>query len=211
MACTDLDIPSQAGFETFETLSVPAGTPSHWYAALTRSRHEKRVTDLLASKGVKSYVPLYGKTSRWKDRFVDLQLPLFPGYVFVQIAWRDRLRALAVPGVVRLVSFGGNPVAVPNQEIESIRVSLQSGLKIAPTPYLTVGRRVRIRSGPLKGYEGYLTRRKGSCRLILSVNLIQRSVAVDVDIADVSLVSEALVVARPVSIANDDHSVKEAR
>lgn len=166
---------------------------SHWYPAQTRARHEKRAAEQLISKGIDSYLPLYEKMSRWKDRRVLVQLPLFAGYVFVRLAWRDRLRALEVPGIARLVSFGGNPVAVPDPEIESIRASLESGLRVNPAPYLAVGQRIRIRSGPLEGCEGYLVRRKGACRLILSVTLIQRSVAVEVDAREVSLATSAVL------------------
>lgn len=101
------------------------------------------------------------------------------------------MRALEVPGIARLVSFGGNAVAVPDQEIESIRTSLESGLNAKPSQYLAIGQRVRVRSGPLEGCEGYLVRKKRSCRLIVSVTLIQRSIAVDVDARDVSLVPYA--------------------
>lgn len=167
------------------------GIGSRWYAAQTRARHEKRVAEQLSHRGVKSFVPLYEKNSRWKDRRVRLQLPLFAGYVFVQIAWRDRIRALEVPGIARLVSFGGNAVAVPDGEIESIRTSLESGLDIKPTQYLAIGQRVRIRSGSLAGCEGYLVREKGSHRLIVSVALIQRSIAVEIDAHDVSIASYA--------------------
>lgn len=173
--------------------AIADGAASRWYPAQTRARHEKSVAQQLISKGVDSYLPLYEKMSRWKDRRVRVQLPLFAGYVFVRLAWRDRLRALEVPGIARLVSFGGNPVAVPDQEIESIRASLESGLRINPAPYLAMGQRVRIRSGPLEGCEGYLLRRKGSCRLILSVTLIQRSIAVEVDSVDISLVRNAVL------------------
>lgn len=158
---------------------------THWYPAQTRARHEKRIAEQLLSKGIDSYLPLYEKMSRWKDRRVRVQLPLFDGYVFVRFAWRDRLRALEIPGIARFVSFGGYPVAVPDPEIESIRASLKSGLGVNPVPYLALGQRIRIRSGPLEGCEGYLVRRKGACRLILSVTLIQRSIAVEVDAREV--------------------------
>ena len=160
---------------------------SRWYAAQTRARHEKCVAKQLVSRGVNSYVPLYGRTSKWKDRRVRLHVPLFAGYVFIHMVWTDRARALEVPGVTRLVSFGGRPVAIPDEEIESIRASLESGLNVEPTRYVAVGQRVRISSGPLEGFEGYLSRRKGSCRLILSVPVVQRSIAVEIDAVDVSV------------------------
>lgn len=155
-----------------------------WYAAYTHSNHEKRVANQLSERNVEHFVPLYETARRWRDRRVRLQLPLFPGYLFVRLALRDRLRVLQVPGVVRLVGFGEHPVALPENEIQTLRGSLDSGLCVQPHPYLTVGRRVRIKGGPLAGMEGILLRRKSSFRVVLSIDLIMRSVAVEVDVAD---------------------------
>ncbi len=157
----------------------------HWYAAYTCANHERRVADQLASRGVEHFLPQYESVRRWKDRKVRLQLPLFPGYLFVQLALRDRLRVLQVPGVVRLVGFNGRPVPVPGGELTRIREFLDRGLRAEPHPYLTVGKRVRVNSGPLAGMQGILLRRKGNFRLVVSIELIQRAVAVDVDTADV--------------------------
>lgn len=211
-----LSNPETVRAANFQLQGAPNSTTAHdttsqWYTAQTRSRHEKRVAEQLTCRGVTSYVPLYEKTSRWKDRRIRLHLPLFAGYVFVRFAWRDRLRALEIPGIVRLVSFGGNPVAVPDQEIESIRLSLESGSNVKPNRFLTAGQRVRIRSGPLEGCQGYLARRKGLWRLILSVNLIQRSVSVEVNAEDVSPSMNT----RP-GLANElirccDNAIKETR
>jgi transcription antitermination factor NusG len=117
-------------------------------------------------------------------------MPLFPGYVFVHLALRERLRVLQVPGVARLVGFDGHPVAVPEEEVTRIREFLERGLRAEPHPYLTVGRRVRLRSGPLAGTEGFLLRRKGNFRVVVSMELIQRAVAVDVDVADVEALAK---------------------
>jgi transcription antitermination factor NusG len=114
-----------------------------------------------------------------------LQLPLFPGYVFVRMALADRLRVLQVPSVVRLVGFNGHLAALPDAEIEGLRNGLGSGVRAEPHPFLTAGRRVRIKAGPLQGREGILIRRKGSLRVVLSIDLIQRSIVVDVEVADV--------------------------
>ena len=116
---------------------------------------------------------------------MQIDLPLFPGYVFVRLALRDRVRVLQIPSVVRLVGFGGLPTALPDQEMEAMRNGLLRQLRLEPHPYLTIGRRVRLTSGPLMGLEGILVRRKGLLRLILSLDLIQRSIAVEVDSADV--------------------------
>lgn len=118
-----------------------------------------------------------------------LQLPLFPGYVFVRMALVDRLRVLQVPSVVRLVGFNGHPAALADGEIEGLKNSFACGVRAEPHPFLTAGRRVRIKAGPLEGREGILIRRKGSLRVVLSIELIQRSIVVDVEVADVEPVT----------------------
>jgi transcription antitermination factor NusG len=158
---------------------------SRWYAAYTCANHEKRVREQLEQRSVESFLPVYESVRRWKDRRMRLQLPLFPGYVFVRMAVVDRLRVLQVPGVVRLVGFNGQLAALPDAEIEGLKSGLASGVRAEPHPFLTAGRRVRIKAGPLEGREGILLRRKGSLRVVLSIELIQRSIVVDVDVADV--------------------------
>jgi len=165
-------------------LSMSCSEP-HWYVAQTCARHEKRVAEQFEVRGIEHFLPLYETVSRWKDRRVRLQLPLFPGYIFVRVPLRQRLRALEVPSVVRLVGFGSLPMPVPDQEMEAMRNGLTNRLRAEPHPYLTVGRRVRIKSGPLAGLHGILLRKKGIYRFVLSVDLIQRSVAADVDVADI--------------------------
>jgi transcription antitermination factor NusG len=155
----------------------------HWYAAYTCANHEKRVAEQLKGRAVECFLPLYKSVRRWKDRSVQLELPLFPGYVFVQMPQRDRLRVLEIPSVAHLVSFNGIPAALPEEEIESLREALAGRLWVEPHPYLTIGRRVRITAGSLSGHEGILVRRKGNLRVVLSIQLIQRSVAVDIDAA----------------------------
>jgi transcription antitermination factor NusG len=164
---------------------LPACAEPQWYAAYTCANHEKRVAEQLGVREVEHFLPLYSSVRRWKDRRVMLDLPLFPGYVFVRMATRDRLQVQTVPGVARLVGFDGSPTALPDEEIEALRTSLGGAVRAEPHPYLVVGRRVRMRSGPLAGMEGVLLRRKGSFRLVISIELIQRSVAVDADEADV--------------------------
>jgi transcription antitermination factor NusG len=163
-----------------ESVSNSMGEPK-WYAAYTRSRHEKTVADLLQRKQVETFLPLYETIRRWKNGDHRVQLPLFPGYAFVRLALRDKLLVLKVPGVVRLVSFDGVPIALEDTEVESLKQALSAGIKAKPHPYLTVGRRVRITAGPLSGREGILLRRKGTVRVVLSIDLIQRSVIVDLD------------------------------
>jgi len=162
------------------SLSAPYLEP-RWYAAYTRSRHEKSVADQLTRKSVETFLPLYETVRRWRNGQHRLQLPLFNGYTFVRIALRDRLHVLKVPGVVRLVGFDGMPVPLPDGEIERLRQALTTGTRAEPHPFITVGRRVRITAGPLSGNEGTLVRRRGVLRVVLSVDLIQRSILVEVD------------------------------
>jgi transcription antitermination factor NusG len=156
-----------------------------WYVAQTCCHHEKRVAQQFASRGIEHFLPLYEKVSRWKDRRVRLQLPLFPGYIFVRMPLRERLRALEISSVACLVGFGGAATPMADFEMDALLKGLASQLRAEPHPYLKVGRRVQIKSGPLMGLEGILIRKKGSLRFVVSVDLIQRSVATEVDIADI--------------------------
>ncbi len=157
----------------------------HWYAAYTCAQHEKRVAAELGMREVEHFLPLYSSVRRWRDRRVTRDLPLFPGYVFVRVALRDRLRVLQIPSVVRLVGFSGQPTALPDTEMEIMRSGLSQSLRAEPHPFLTVGRRVRITGGPFAGLEGVLKRKRSRLRVVVSLSLIQCSMAVDVDIADV--------------------------
>src|SRR6266699_1377594 len=130
---------------TFNGVILPDSfTEPRWYAAYTRAQHEKRVAAELGMREVEHFLPLYSSVRRWKDRRVTLDLPLFPGYVFVRLALRDRLRVAQIPGVVRLVGFNGQPTALPDTEIEIMRSGLPQSLRAEPHPFLSVGKRVRI-------------------------------------------------------------------
>jgi len=155
-----------------------------WYVAHTSANHEKRVTQQLLERSVEHFLPLYDSVRRWKDRRMKLQVPLFPGYVFVRLPLRDRLKVLQIPGVARLISFNGQPAALPDNEIEALRAGLAAQLRAEPHPYLTVGRRVRVRRGPLEGVEGILIRKKNAYRVVLSLDVIMRSASVEVDASD---------------------------
>ena len=157
----------------------------HWYAVYTRSRHEKTVAEQLVQKSVEHFLPLYETVRKWKNGPAKVQLPLFPGYLFVHIPLGERLQVLQVPGVVQLVGSSGVPLALPQTEIETIRAALTKGVRAHPHPYLKVGSRVRISSGPLEGLHGILLRRKGKVRLVVSVDLIMRSISIDVDASEV--------------------------
>jgi transcription termination/antitermination protein NusG len=167
-----------------EQLQVALVQP-HWYALFTCAKHEKRVAAELAARTVEHFLPLYSSVRRWKDRRVTLDLPLFPGYLFVRLALRDRLQVVQIPSVVRLVGFNGRPTALPDTEMEIMRSGLSQRLRAEPHPFLAIGRRVRITGGPFAGLDGVLKRVKSNLRVVVSLELIQRSVAVDVDAADV--------------------------
>jgi transcription termination/antitermination protein NusG len=159
--------------------------PPQWYAAHVRSRHEKKVAEQLAGKNLDFFLPLYTAEHRWKDRLAKVELPLFPGYIFVHIPLPLRLKVLEVPGVVRLVSSGGEPVPLRESDISILRQGLTGTSKAEPYPYLKVGNRVRIRRGSLAGLEGILLNKKESLRVIISVELIMRSVSVEVSAGDI--------------------------
>jgi transcription antitermination factor NusG len=164
-------------------IATPAAEP--WYALYTCPRHEKRVADQIKQRRISCFLPVYRSVRRWKDRRKELELALFPGYVFVQVAPTDRVRVLQVAGAVRFVSFNGQPVPLPESEIASLMTGIQSGARVEPHPYLTVGRRVRVRYGPFAGSQGILSRRKDRFRVVLSLDLIMRSVSVEVDESDI--------------------------
>ncbi|MCU1302749.1 MAG: putative Transcription termination/antitermination factor NusG [Candidatus Sulfotelmatobacter sp.] len=177
-------------------LSPPAslfdlGLQMNWYALYTCPRHEKCVAQQIEQRDISCFLPLYRSARRWKDRKKELELALFPGYVFVRFALKDRLRVLQLPSAVRLVSFNGEPAVLPEAEIEALRERLSRGGCMEPHPYLSVGRRVRVRSGPMQGLEGIIVRRKDRCRVVFSLDLIMRSIAVEVDETDVEPLSES--------------------
>jgi transcription antitermination factor NusG len=168
-----------------------------WYAAYTCANHEKRVAEQLAQRSIEYFLPLYESVRRWKDRGVRLQLPLFPGYVFVRLALQHRLQVLQIRSVVRLVGFDGLPTPLGDDEIEGLRNGLAHRLRAEPHPYLTVGRRIRIIRGPLEGCEGILLRKKGKFRVVLSIDLIMRSIAVDVGAEDIVPLPGSRIQTRP--------------
>ena len=161
-----------------------------WYAVHTRSRHEKRVGQQLQGRSLECFLPVYESVHRWNDRKAAVIAPLFPGYLFVRIALAHRMQVVVVPGVVNLVGVHGRPTPIPDEEITALCDCLARRVGVESHPYLVAGRRVRIKKGPLAEMEGILVRRKGQFRLILSVNLIARSVAVEVDANDVVPVSQ---------------------
>src|SRR5512141_39705 len=165
------------GDPVLDELSAQEESELRWYVVLTGARHEKRVAEQLERKDIEHFLPLYATVHRWKDRRAYLELPLFPGYVFVRLALQHRLRVLEIPSVVRFVSFSGRPAPLPTVEVETLRRGLSAQVRAEPHPYLKIGHRVRIRSGPFSGAEGILLRKKDFLRVVLSIDLIMRSVA----------------------------------
>ena len=163
--------------------STPGADSPPWYAVYTLPRHEKAVAEHLAFRQVETYLPLYLSARRWARRRALVQLPLFPGYVFVRISAGERIRVLEHSSVLRLVTFNGKPAALPDGEIERLRAALELG-KAEPFPFLLPGKRIRIRSGPLAGLEGKILRRKGKMRLVVSVEAVHRSIVFDLDAPD---------------------------
>ena len=172
------------------SLSTPASThlpdpAERWYAVWTRIRHEQVVRTQLDEKGLAAFLPTISRWSRWKDRKKQIDVPLFPGYVFARFPAGERLKVLKCSGVVSIVSFNGEPAAVPDHEIDSIRTLLASTLPYDPCPTIKTGSIVEVSHGPLKGVIGRLMRKGSQDRLVLSVDLIGQAVSVQVDAADV--------------------------
>lgn len=159
---------------------------SRWYALHTRSRHEKRVSAQVDRQGIEVFLPLIGRRSRWKDRTVQVQLPLFPGYCFAHFAWKDRLRVLTAPGVVEVVGVGGQGVSIAESEIEGVRRLIASTLPVDPYPFLEPGMAVEVRRGPLQGLRGFLVRKAPRARLVIAVSLICQGASVEIDADDVT-------------------------
>jgi transcription antitermination factor NusG len=161
----------------------PSG--ERWFAIWTRSRHEQVVRTQLDDKQIPAFLPTLTKWSRWKDRRKQVEVPLFPGYVFARFDAADRLSVLKCTGVVSIVSVNGAPAPVPDGEIEAVRTLVTSTLPYDPCPTIKTGTMVEVVHGPLKGVTGRLTRKGSQARLVLAVNLIGQGVSVQVDAADV--------------------------
>lgn len=172
-----------SGAAASEPVMMPSGETRvvrEWHALYTRHQHEKITARILAEKGIEVFLPLYTVAHRWKDRTKKLTLPLFPCYVFFQGALDRRPEILSTAGVCSLVRCGNGIAAIPEWEIRAVHRVVKTSTAAEPYPFLRCGDRVRVRFGPLAGLEGILLRRKDDLRLILSVELLRRSIAVDI-------------------------------
>jgi transcriptional antiterminator NusG len=159
--------------------SLPQSLP--WFALRVRSNHERITGAHLRDRGYEQFAPYYKVEKRWSDRIKQIDQFLFPGYVFCRFDPNNRLPVLTAPGVVDVVGFGKLPEHVPDAEIERVRRMVDSGLLVTPYPYVQVGQAVLIDRGPLSGVEGNVVEVKGKLRLVVSINLLQRSVSAEVD------------------------------
>jgi transcription termination/antitermination protein NusG len=152
-----------------------------WVALVVRPRAERNVQAGLTNAGLETFVPWHGVRRRWSDRVKVLQQNLFPGYIFCRSTFAERLLVMNQPGVEHVVSFDRSPALIPDAEISSLRRIVASGLPLGPWPFLKAGDRVRIERGVLAGMEGTLARDSNSWRIVVSVNALQRAIAVEVD------------------------------
>jgi transcription elongation factor/antiterminator RfaH len=157
----------------------------NWYAVCTRHQHEKTAARILEYKEFEVFLPLYKARHRWKDRIKEVTVPLFPGYLFVREGFKRWLGILTTPGVSSIVSCGGQPATIPFSEIEGVKRVVESTLRVEPHPFLKSGDWVRVKHGPIAGVEGILLRKKNVARLVLSVEMLGKSAAVEVDATDV--------------------------
>jgi len=154
-----------------------------WFAIQVKSTHEKRVTSLLQYQTYECFLPLYTSRRRWSDRIKRVELPLFPGYVFTRFTAVDRIPILKTPSVISIVGIGAIPTPIDESEIAAIQRAVASGFGLSPHPFLQIGQRVRINGGSLCGLEGIIADVRKRDRLILSVTMLQRSIAVEIDSA----------------------------
>ena len=159
-----------------------------WVAVYTVARHEKVVARQLEERRIETFLPLYRSLRQWKDRRKEVELALFPSYLFARLLTNSKLPVLQVPGVVSIVTFNGELAVLPEQEISALRNGLHNQLCVEPCPYLKVGKRVRVVRGPMAGAEGILSRKKDRYRFVISVDVLMRSVAVEVDASSLELV-----------------------
>jgi len=153
----------------------------NWFALRVKTGWEKKVAASAESKGFEGFLPTYQTRRRWSDRYKTLEMPLFPGYFFCRLDPEARLPLLKIPGVHHFVGVGKIPMPIEESEIVAIERTIQSGLFAEPWPFMTVGDRVRVEYGPLAGVEGLFIEIKKQHRIVVSVSLLMRSVAVEIE------------------------------
>ena len=175
-----------------DTKAPGLGDMLEWHALYTRHQHEKPIARMLSNKGHEVFLPLYAVARRWQDRSKQLCLPLFPCYVFIRGGLDRQVQILSTPGVFNVVGWAGHPAAIPESQIESIRQMADGSTRLEPHPFPVCGDRVRVRSGTLQGLEGILVRRKNISRLVVSLEMLGRSAAVEIDASCLETVDRAL-------------------
>jgi transcription antitermination factor NusG len=169
-----------------ESNKSPTDSVQHWYVAYTMPKHEKAIAERLRSDEISCYVPLYSETRTWRQRKVQIDLPLFPCYVFVKMALKTKARLLSAPGVVRLLSASGSAIIFPDEDMDFLQSSLKNW-SARPYPFHSSGKRVRLKSGPFAGLQGTIIRRDGMRKLVITLDIINSSMLLDVDISDAQL------------------------
>ena len=175
----------------FESKKAEAASGIRWYALHVHSRKEGFIASHLSNQGLECFLPKYKSLRKWSDRMKEVELPLFPSYLFCRFDFQDRRPVVMAPGVLQIVGSGAAAVPVPEEEITAIQTAVASGLPHLPWPYIEVGEKVRVTYGTLAGLEGILVNFKGNHRVVLSVSLLQRSVALEVDLAWLTAVDKA--------------------
>ena len=161
------------------TLSVPSMAFA-WYAVSVKPKHERTTAAILTNKGLEAFNPMCRTARRWSDRIKEIEMPLFPGYLFCRLGYDRRLAVLSTPGVTSIISAGKQPVPVSDEEIGAVQSIVTSGYHAVPWPYLPIGRKVQVINGCLEGLVGTVVRDKGIYRVVVNVELLQRSVAVEI-------------------------------
>ena len=179
--------PLETYLPSYSPVNQTVQEQARWFAVQTRGKHEKKVAGKLMEKGVETYLPLLREIHKWSDRKKMVEVPLFPCYTFVQIAPLSaaRLQVLQTDGVVRIVGMGSELAPVDPKQIEDVRLLLSQNVSLTLHPFLKIGQRVRVRGGSLEGLEGILVSRQNASTLVVSVDTIQRSIAISADGYDI--------------------------
>ncbi len=170
----------QGAIRTLDNASLEPKT-LNWYALRVKSNFERKSANLLSSKGLEEFFPSYRQRSYWSDRTKWVERALFPGYVFCRFHIDSLLHVVQTPGVVEAVNFGGNPIAVDDEEMTALRALTSASVPLFPRAFLHLGKRVIVNRGPLAGLEGILERFEKECRIVVSISLLQRSVSAEID------------------------------